>query len=127
MINKDPNHTHTYDAKGKMTCCSLEEKIDAKSGKPHVHKKTEHVHSDNEEDHDDHDHDHDSSDQPAWRSYLPAIISFVLLMSGLVFDYFIKPSFFQAYIRLGWYIAAYLPVGIPVMIDAVKSLSLIHI
>ena len=27
MINKDPNHKHTYDAKGNITCCSLEEKI----------------------------------------------------------------------------------------------------
>lgn len=119
MINKDPNHKHTYDAKGNMTCCSLEEKIDSKSGKPHLHSENEHKHEKGEE----HDHDHGSSDQPAWRSYLPAIISFVLLMLGLVFDYFIKPPFFQGYVRLGWYIAAYLPVGIPVMIDAVKSIA----
>ena len=47
MINKDPNHVHTYDAQGRMTCCSLEEKIDAKSGTPHIHKQ---------------DHDHDDED-----------------------------------------------------------------
>lgn len=121
MINKDPNHKHTYDAKGNMTCCSLEEKIDKKSGKPHIHHEGE-VH-DHDDDDEEHDHDHGSSDQPVWRSYLPAIISFVLLMLGLVFDYFIKPPFFQGYVRLGWYIAAYLPVGIPVMIDAVKSIA----
>ena len=33
MINTDPNHKHTYDAQGNMTCCTLEEKIDAKTGK----------------------------------------------------------------------------------------------
>jgi len=122
MINKDPNHKHTYDAKGNMTCCSLEEKIDAKSGKPHLHKEND-GHKHEEGDGHDHDHDHGDADQPAWRTYLPAIISFVLLMLGLVFDYFIKPQFFQGYVRIGWYIAAYVPVGIPVMIDAVKSIA----
>ena len=119
MINKDPNHKHSYDAKGNMTCCSLEEKIDSKSGKPYLHSKKGHNHVEGDE----HVHDHGSSDQPAWRSYLPAIISFVLLMLGLVFDYFIKPPFFQGYVRLGFYIVAYIPVGIPVIIDAVKSIS----
>lgn len=81
MINTDPKHRHTYDSKGNMTCCSLAEKINAK---------TEHNHSDD----DGHDHDHES--ESPWKEYVPAIISFIFLMSGLVFDYFIKPSFFQA-------------------------------
>lgn len=106
MINKDPNHKHSYDATGKMTCCSLEEKINDK---------TEHSHDDG------HNHLHES--ESVWKEYAPALISFVLLMTGLVFDYFIKPTFFQNYIRLVWYIAAYIPVGIPVIKDAVKSIS----
>ncbi|MES2836486.1 MAG: heavy metal translocating P-type ATPase [Bacteroidota bacterium] len=110
MINTDPNHKHTYDALGKMTCCSLEEKINAK---------TEQHHSDD----DGHDHSHESENESVWKEYLPAIISFVLLVTGLVFDYFIKPTFFQNYIRLIWYIVAYIPVGIPVLKDAVKSIS----
>ena len=32
MINKDPNHKHTYDAKGKMICCTQEEKIYTQAG-----------------------------------------------------------------------------------------------
>lgn len=110
MINTDPNHKHTYDAKGHITCCSLEEKINAK---------TEQHHSDD----DGHDHSHESENESVWKEYLPAIISFVLLVTGLVFDYFIKPQFFQGYIRLIWYIVAYIPVGVPVMKDAVKSIS----
>lgn len=105
MINTDPNHKHTYDAQGHMTCCSLEEKINAKTDEHH--------------DHDGHGHEGES----AWKEYLPAIISFVFLMTGLVFDYFIKPDFFKDYVRLVWYIVAYIPVGIPVMKDAVKSIS----
>ena len=27
MLNTDPNHKHTYNEQGEMTCCSLEEKI----------------------------------------------------------------------------------------------------
>lgn len=110
MINIDPKHKHTYDAQGNMTCCSLEEKINAK---------TEHTHSDNDDD----EHEHSHVNEPVWKEYLPAIISFVFLMTGLVFDYFIKPDFFKDYVRLVWYIVAYIPVGVPVMKDAVKSIS----
>ncbi|MFA7379099.1 MAG: heavy metal translocating P-type ATPase [Bacteroidia bacterium] len=110
MINIDPKHKHTYDAQGIMTCCSLEEKINAK---------TEHTHSDNDDD----EHEHSHVNEPVWKEYLPAIISFVFLMTGLVFDYFIKPDFFKDYVRLVWYIVAYIPVGVPVMKDAVKSIS----
>lgn len=116
MINKDPNHKHTYDAQGRMTCCSLDQKIDNKTGTPHLH---EH----NSEMEDEHDHNHESETKSPFMQYLPAIVSFILLIVGLVFDYLVKPSFFTGYIRLGWYIAAYLPVGIPVLKDAAKSIG----
>ncbi len=109
MINTDPNHKHTYDATGHMTCCSLEEKINAKADEHH--------------DHDGHDHEHDHEEESAWKEYLPAIASFIVLMSGIVLDNFIKPNFFKGYVRLIWYIVAYIPVGLPVMKDAVKSIS----
>jgi len=109
MINTDPNHKHTYDEQGHMTCCSLEEKINAKADEHH--------------DHDGHDHEHDHEEESAWKEYLPAIASFIVLMSGIVLDNFIKPNFFEGYARLIWYIVAYVPVGLPVMKDAVKSIS----
>lgn len=111
MINKDPNHVHTYDAQGNMTCCTLEEKIDAKTGTPHAHSEN-----------DGHDHSHDTEEESAWRTYLPAIASFIFLIAGIAFDNWIKPAFFTAYVRLGWYIFAYLPVGLPVMKDAIKAI-----
>lgn len=118
MINKDPNHINTYDAQGRMTCCSLEEKIDAKSGTPHIHKQ-DHAHSDD----DGHDHDHSQEEKPAWMLFIPATVSFVLLVAGILFEQVFKLAFFQGYIRLIWYIVAYIPVGLPVIIDAVKSIS----
>ena len=106
MINTDPNHKHTYDEHGKITCCSLEEKIDAKTGTPHSHEEHEHSHEENS----------------VWKEYIPAIISLVLLVTGILFDNLLKPSFFKEYVRLIWYIVAYIPVGLPVMKDAVKSI-----
>ena len=120
MINKDPNHVHTYDAQGRMTCCSLEEKIDAKSGTPHIHKQ-DHDHDD--EDGHDHDHEHSNGEKPAWMQYAPAIVSFALLLTGILFEQVFKPAFFEGTIKLIWYLVAYIPVGLPVMIDAGKSIA----
>ena len=49
-----------------------------------------------------------------YKLYLPAIFSFILLMIGLGLDY-TNASFFSGWIRVLWYIAAYLPVGYPVI------------
>ena len=106
MINTDPNHKHTYDAQGNMTCCTLEDKIYAKA-----------------EEHSHEGHNHDHEEESAWKEYLPAIISFIVLMSGIVLDNFVKPDFFKNYVRLIWYIVAYIPVGIPVIKDAVNSIT----
>ena len=116
MINTDPNHIHTYDEQGRITCCSLEEKIDAKSGTPHIHNEG-HTHETKEGD------DHAHVEKPAWMEYVPATISFALLLTGILFEQVFKPAFFEGYIKLIWYLVAYLPVGLPVMIDAVKSIA----
>lgn len=116
MINTSPNHKHAYDAHGKMTCCSLEEKVYKNAGAKEL---IEQKHTDDDE----HNHQQENQSESVWKQYLPASISFVLLISGLLFDYFIKPAFFQNYVRLAWYIAAYIPVGLPVIKDAVKSIS----
>lgn len=49
------------------------------------------------------------------KPYIPSIISFVLLLVCLVFDNFIKPNWFENYIRLAAYFIAYIPVAIPVI------------
>ncbi len=114
MINKDPNHRHTYDQQGNMTCCSLEEKVYVKAGAAEL------IQSEHEHDHSD-GHNHD--EPAAWREYLPAILSFSMLAIGILLDSFLKPSFFTGIVRLIWYSIAYLPVGIPVLKDAVKAIA----
>lgn len=122
MVHEDPNHKHQYDAAGRQLCCTQEEKIYTQAGAKELLQKG-HSHDDGHN-HDGHDHDHESSGR-AVQQFLPAIISFVLLMLGLAFDNnrLPRPVFFKEYIRLGWYIAAYLPVGIPVMREMLDSIA----
>lgn len=70
--------------------------------------------------HDEDDHDHNHGDSSALKTYFPAIISLILLLTGIVFDYF-EHSFFTHYIRLGWYLLAYIPVALPVIKEAFNT------
>lgn len=82
-----------------------------------------HNHSEGDgHDHDGHDHSHDSGDQTVFQMFLPAMISFALLLLGIAFDNYIKPTWFTGWVRLVWFLAAYIPVGIPVLKDAYKSI-----
>ncbi|TDT44925.1 Cd2+/Zn2+-exporting ATPase [Maribacter spongiicola] len=58
-----------------------------------------------------------------FKIYLPAIISFIMLVIGMMVDYFNTLPFFEGYIRLAWYIAAYIPVGSPVLREGWKSIK----
>jgi Cd2+/Zn2+-exporting ATPase len=77
---------------------------------------------------DDHDHEHDghghgsAGGESKWKEYAPTIISFALLIAGIGFDQWLNPSFFTGYVRLGWYVAAYLPVGGPVAMRAIRAI-----
>ena len=51
-----------------------------------------------------------------------ALFSLAMLLAGIAFDYF-GLSFFSGIIRLGWYVLAYLPVGLPVLIKGVKLIT----
>lgn len=112
-------HQHKYDANGKQICCTLEEKIHHKTDK-----KTGCCSTDNElENHSDDDgHDHSSSSQTTFQMFLPAIISFVLLLIAIGFDNYFLQSCFTGWIRISWYIVAYIPVGFPVLKEAFESI-----
>ena len=123
MINKDPNHKHTYDAQGWMTCCSQEEKIYTNAGAQNLLKEA-HKHDDgHDHNHEEGDvHDHGGSNQTALQMFLPAIISLILLLAAIAFDNYFKPEWFKDWIRIAWYAVAYIPVGFPVMKEAVESI-----
>lgn len=88
-------------------CCATE---DLESKNPHLHI--------------DEDDEHDHGDSSSVKSYLPAAVSFILLMSGLAFDFLFQPDFFKNQtIRIIWYSLAYLPVGIPVFREAFDGIK----
>ena len=105
MINTDPNHQHTYDDQGNITCCSLEEKVNLEAEEKLKAKGLS-----------------SKMTMDDFKEYLPSIVSFILLMIALAFDHLIEQSWFNHYVRLVWYGVAYLPVGIPVLIDAGKAI-----
>ncbi|AQX02389.1 heavy metal translocating P-type ATPase [Elizabethkingia anophelis] len=82
-----------------------------------------HQHNGDGHDHDHgHDHSHDNSDKTTFQLFLPAVISFVLLMVGIALDNYIKPEWFRGWVRIVLYVAAYIPVGLPVLKDAINSI-----
>ncbi|MGK6342173.1 heavy metal translocating P-type ATPase [Chryseobacterium sp. DT-3] len=90
-------------------CCSTKPK-----------KKEQHTHDHSEGD--GHDHSHDTGDKTPFQMFLPAIISFVLLLVGIALDNYIKTEWFTGWVRLVWYLAAYAPVGLPVLKEAYESI-----
>ncbi len=110
-------HHHVFDADGRQLCCTLEEKIynnaDAKQLISNSRK-------------DAHDHDHGVEEQleKGWlHLFLPSIISLVLLMTAIAMDQWGRTGWFEGWIRTLWYVAAYLPVGWPVVREALESVA----
>lgn len=139
MINTDPNHQHTYDAEGKMICCTQEEKINYVANKQ-IKKENKEVgccstrepvtkhakgdgHDHDDEHGDDDEHDHSSSTQTTFQMFLPPIISLGLLLIAIALDNWIPQPWFTGWVRIAWYVAAYLPVGFPVLKEAVASMG----
>ncbi|AVI51671.1 cadmium-translocating P-type ATPase [Pukyongia salina] len=70
--------------------------------------------------HDD-SHNH-SNNSNKFKAYIPAIISFTMLIIGIGLDYF-EVSFFKDWIRVIYYGIAYLPVGLPVVKEGWVSIN----
>lgn len=56
------------------------------------------------------------------KAYIPAIISFLMLIIGIGLDYF-GVNFFKDWIRILWYVVAYIPVGLPVVKEGWESIK----
>jgi Zn2+/Cd2+-exporting ATPase len=136
-------HKHIYDKSGKQLCCQQEQKIYTKAGAAelldrddhtgHSHGENGHsdsvlkkeVHSDDDgHDHGDHDgHDHSGGRDSTFSMFIPSIISVVLLLSAIGMDHYFPQAWFKDWVRIGWYLAAYIPVGFPVVKEAIASIS----
>lgn len=67
-------------------------------------------------------HEHGSHNEGYLRLFLPAAVSFIALLVAIALDNFFAQSWFTGWVRLGWYVAAYIPVGFPVLKEAVESI-----
>ncbi|GER60072.1 cadmium/zinc/cobalt-transporting ATPase [Patiriisocius marinus] len=76
-----------------------------------------------EHSHDD-GHNHSSPESVSkFKTYVPAIFSFVMLMIGIAVDYFDAIPFFEGWIRIVWYSISYIPVGFPVIKEGWNSIK----
>lgn len=112
---KDKNHQKL---KNEDSCCQISDRINKTvSGQEKNGNTDAHEHSED----DGHNHEHiegSKLDLFKWPT-----ISLVLLLTGLAFDYLIPQAWFKDYIRLGWYLLAYIPVGFPVLKEAWESIK----
>ncbi|MGL6038755.1 MAG: heavy metal translocating P-type ATPase [Soonwooa sp.] len=99
-------------------CCSTDNRPKNKSQNHNSHDPN---HDDNHENGHSHEYDQDS-DKSTLQLFLPAIISLVLLLVGLGLDFLVKPDWFSGYVRLVFYLIAYIPVGFPVIKEAIESI-----
>jgi Cd2+/Zn2+-exporting ATPase len=66
-------------------------------------------------------HEHDQEDEQS-NSYIPTVVSLVLLLSGIVLEFF-NVAWFTGYLRLIWFSVAYLLVGWKVIKHAVTNIA----
>ncbi|WP_313259146.1 heavy metal translocating P-type ATPase [Sphingobacterium sp.] len=130
------DHKHIFDKDGNCEICSQTVKVYKNANADDLLKQTQnhrshqgnnshkldHQHAEDDGHDHEHDHSHDNN-ASTFELFRPAIISFVFLISGILFDYVFHFPWFQGWLRLAWYLAAYLPVGLPVLKDAFKSIS----
>ena len=101
-------------------CCAPENKSNPKSGYATAGCCGS---DDNEGGHSGHDHDHGGENQSVLELFLPSVISFVLLGVAISFDHLFSQTWFSGWIRIAWYVVAYLPVGFPVLKDSYQSIK----
>ena len=98
-------HTHSSKEKKEPNCCISDEKINL-----------------NHSDDDGNNHGNEDEHQSIFKKYLPAAISFLLLVSGIIFEQ-TKTLFFHYPINLIWFAVAYVFVGLPVNLQALKQIK----
>jgi Zn2+/Cd2+-exporting ATPase len=93
--------------------CNAGECIEGGSGSGHKHRG-------HQEDGHEHGHVHGEGES-GFKNYLTAIISFSLLVTGIIFNYY-RLDFFNTYFQWVFFGTAYILVGGPVLLKAVKEI-----
>ena len=97
-------------------CCSTDQTPQNTSPVPDTHDQ----HGNEEH---GHGHSHENENRTPFQLFLPAVVSFTLLMTGLALDYGLKPDWFRGWLRITLYLLAYIPVGFPVIKEAFSGIK----
>jgi Cd2+/Zn2+-exporting ATPase len=108
MKSNNSQSPHSTKKTSEASCCTLDEKVIFE------YKET---HSD-----DDGHHHGDGAHAATFKTYVPALISFVLLISGIILEQ-TRTSFFEYPVNLIWFAVAYVFVGLPVNIQAIQAIK----
>ncbi|SFF19534.1 heavy metal translocating P-type ATPase [Flavobacterium xueshanense] len=111
-------HKHKNNANHQTACCAMEQNKQESDNDQNGC-----CTADNDaENYDGHDDDDRNGSESVFRLFSPSLISFVLLIVALLFDNYFPQSWFNGWVRIAWYVVAYLPVGFPVLKDAFQSI-----
>lgn len=81
-----------------------------------------HSHSHSHEHERNHSHEHHHVEGP--KAFVAPAISFVMLIAGVLMNYFdFIPFAGSRWVQLAWYIVAFLPVGLPVVKEAIEGIA----
>ncbi|MFA7686244.1 MAG: heavy metal translocating P-type ATPase [Moheibacter sp.] len=69
-----------------------------------------------------HSHDHNHGNAFRFKTYIPAVVSGLMLAMGISMDYFEWEVFQNEMLRIFWYTVAYLPVGFPVLLQGFRTI-----
>jgi len=105
-------HKHIYDKDGKQLCCTQEEKIYANADAKSLIQDNKTVNQ-----------QFSKVSSGTFRMFLPSLISLPLLLIAMLLDNYINQAWFTGYVRIAWYVVAYIPVGFPVLKAAFKSIA----
>jgi Cd2+/Zn2+-exporting ATPase len=74
----------------------------------------------------DHGHDHLQGMGSYFQMFFPSVISFCLLLIGIVLDNYFPQTWFTGWVRIVLYSVAYIPVGFPVLKETFESIKKRH-
>ncbi|MEZ0454499.1 heavy metal translocating P-type ATPase [Sphingobacterium thalpophilum] len=113
-LTKKNDHGHQYDTETGQLCCHPSESVAKRPGMREEDHSHDHGHG--------HEHSHETAGSSAFRLFVQPAISLILLLAAIGLDNYFRQDWFAGWVRLLWYVVAYIPVGLPVIKEAADSI-----
>ncbi|WP_324760449.1 heavy metal translocating P-type ATPase [Sphingobacterium thalpophilum] len=113
-LTKKNDHGHQYDTETGQLCCHPSESVAKRPGIREEDHSHDHGHG--------HEHSHETAGSSAFRLFVQPAISLILLLAAIGLDNYFRQDWFAGWVRLLWYVVAYIPVGLPVIKEAADSI-----